>query len=89
MLADAGCVAVLDSGAAANSVCFRWLEDRNKSLGRTGRSSSHGLSGLRAIRFAADIPVRLAGNCVECTAFVPGADFPAFLRKGALEAAGG
>ena len=63
MVADS--TAVLDTGAAPKSVCFKWLGRRNEILGRKGvpRAETHPVCGrfklgdgrLREVRRAADI----------------------------------
>ena len=62
----AGSGAVVDTGAAPNSVCFKWLEHRAEILERkeVPRAETHpvrarfklGDGRLREVRRAADIP---------------------------------
>ena len=89
----------LDTGAAADLVCFKWLERHNEISERYGvpRGQAYlararlkfgdGRSG--EIRCAADIPAIIAGNRGVFTAFVLGAATPALSRKGALGTLGG
>ena len=85
-------VVVLDTGAAANLVCFRSLAHHNRILERRGipRVTTYpsqarfrfGDGRLGEVRHAAAISVGF-------TAFVLGGGVPALLRKGAMEALGG
>ena len=62
----------LDSGATANSVCFRCLEHHNRLLERNGRPKVSTYPSSASFRFgggshgevchAADIPLGVAGN---------------------------
>ena len=86
----------LDSGAAANLVCFKRSENRNLLLGKQGlpRISTDpagarfkfGDGRLREVRFVADVTVGDAGCQGALAAFALGADIPALLPKGALGA---
>ena len=105
---DSGCqlvcmrndsVVVLDTGATANLVCFRWLSHHNALLEQRGlpRVSTYpaqarfkfGDGRTGDVCFAADITVGIAGTKGTFTAFVLDADIPALLCKGALEALAG
>ena len=105
---DSGCqlicmrndsVVVLDTGATANLVCFRWLAHHNTLLEQQGISRvptypaqarfKFGDGRTGDVCFAADITVGIAGAKGTFTAFVLDADIPALLCKGALEALAG
>ena len=99
MLAESDSIAVSDTGAGPNLVCFSLLQPHNRILRReesprvsTQLASARfrsGDGGLGEGRRAADTPVGIAGNKGEFAAFALEADIPALLRKGALEARGG
>ena len=90
---------VLDTGDAANLVCFRRLPPHYRLLEKYGfqRVSIYpskarfrfGDGRLGEVRPAADIPVGIAGNMDKFNAFVLDAHIPALVRKGAIEALGG
>ena len=92
-------VAVLDTGATANLVCFRWLANHNRILQEYGiqRAPTYPSKArsrlcdrrLGEVRHAADIPVRISGNKVAFTAFALEMNIPALLRRGTMEALGG
>ena len=92
-------VAILDTVATANLVCFRWLNRHNSMLGKMGlpRVSPYpaqarfkfGDGRMGVARFAVDITADRAGAKGDFTAFVLDADIPALLRRGASEALGG
>ena len=77
----------LDTGAAANLVCFRWLERRNQLLERRGyqrgttypsEARYHVVDGrLGELPQAADILARISGDHGKITAFLLDADTPA------------
>ena len=86
-------LAILDAGATANLVCFRWLENHNLLPAQRGfpqfstfpakaRFEFRG-SRMGEVRCAAEITVGVAGNKGSFTASVLDADLPAYLRKGA------
>ena len=89
-------VGVLETGATANSVCFKWLGTRNSISETQGlprisayppavrSKSADGRPG--EVHFPVDITVRIAGCKGTPTAFVLEADIPALSRKGASEA---
>ena len=90
--------AVLDTGATANLVCYKWLGTRNSFLGRREMEKAvpypsnarfkFGDGRIGEVKHAADIKVGVAGCKGAFTAFVLDAYIPALLRKGALEALG-
>ena len=92
-------VVVLDTGATANLVCFRWLGHHNTLLEQQGLPRvptypaqarfKFGDGRTGDVCFAADITVGIAGAKGTFTAFVLDADIPALLCKGALEALAG
>ena len=92
-------VVVLDSGAAAKSVCFKRLDNHNLLFRKFGlpevlpysatARSKFGDGRMGEVKHAADIMVGIAGCKGALAGFAPDADIPAFLRKGALEALGG
>ena len=105
---DSGCqlvcarddsVVVLDTGATANLVCFRWLSRHNSPLEQKGflrvltypaqARFKFGDGRTGNVCFAADITEGTAGAKGALTAFALDADIPALLRKGALEALAG
>ena len=105
---DSGCqlvcmrddsVVVLDTGAAANLVCFRWLSHQSSLLERKGfprvltypaqARFKFGDGRAGNVCFASDIAVGIAGAKGTSTASVLDADIPALLCKGALEALAG
>ena len=98
-LAESDTVAVLDTGATPNLVCFNQLERHNRVLQRKGAPRVSTFPPSARFRFgdgrvgevphAADIPAGAAGSKGEFVAFGLEADIPAFSRKGALEALGG
>ena len=98
-VSDSDSLVVLDSGATASLAHFRWLENHNWPLGRRGYQKASTYPSSARFRFgdgcqgevrrAADIPVAVVGRRGKFTAFVLGADIPALLREGALEAMGG
>ena len=89
---------VLDAGATANLVCYKWLENHNSFLERQGLEKAvpypsnarfkFGDGRMGEVKHAADIKVGIAGCKGTFTAFVLDADIPALLRKGALDALG-
>ena len=92
-------VAVLNLGATANLVCFRWPERRNRFLGRHSlqRVSVYQLEAtfrfgdgrVGEVRYAAGITVGIVGNKGTFAASVLDADSPALLRDAAADALGG
>ena len=78
---------VADAGAAANLVCFRWLEHQNRLLEKMERRKAStypsatgfrcGDGRLRDVRRAANIPVGIAEGQGKPTAFVLSAEIPA------------
>ena len=80
MRMEADSLVVLGTGAAANSVCFKWLERRNEISERKGapRATTYlacarfkfGSGLLGAARRVADCPVGIAGNHGRVAAFV-------------------
>ena len=99
MVSQEDSAVVLDTGARANLVRFSWLQRHNRILERRGipRVTTYPSQArfrfvygrLGEVRYAADIPVGIAGNTGMFTASVLEADIPALLRKGAMEALGG
>ena len=80
---------MLDTGATANLVCFSWIARQNRALARRGIPRVRFVGGYRSeVCRAAYIPVGVAGNWGMLVAFVTGAEIPALLRKGAMEAPG-
>ena len=92
-------VVVLDTGATANSVCFKWLGNHNSYLRKLGSQKvapppttarlKCGDGRVGEVRRAADTQVGVAGSRGACTAFALEADIPALLREGAPGALGG
>ena len=92
-------VVVLDTGATANLVCFRWLSHHNSLLEQQGLPRvltypaqarfKFGDGRTGNVCFAADITVGIAGAKGAFTAFALDADIPALLCKGASEALAG
>ena len=90
---------VLDTGATADLVCFRWLDHHDRPLEQHGvRSGPAGPSNARFcfgdgrvgdVRYAADTPARVAGIQGKFSASCRGADIPALSPKGATKAPGG
>ena len=86
------CVVVLDTGATANSVCFRRLRNRNSCLRKIGPPKvascttmaelKFGDGRVGAVRRAADIKVGAAARRGTFTAFISEAAISAELRKG-------
>ena len=86
---------VLDTGPAANLVCFRWLGRHNRLLEKKGRqrlstypSSARFCFGdgrLGEVRHATDTSAGFAGNKGKFSTFVLDSDIPALLRMGAME----
>ena len=83
---DSDCVVALDIRAAANLVRNKWLGHRKKTLGRWGvprpvaypacaRLTFNG-GRLGDVRFAADIPTRIAGSRGEFAASAPEPGIP-------------
>ena len=93
------CVVALDAGATANLLCCERFGNRNSHLQKRGTpqvstypKKAHfefGDGRIGEVHYAADLKVGIAGRRGACAAFAPGADIPALLRKGALEALGG
>ena len=93
--AQNGSVVILDTGATANLVRFKWLPHHNELLSRRGlpRVDSYpahaifkfGDGRVGEVCHAADITVGVAGFKGTFTAFVLDSDIPALLSKGALE----
>ena len=91
-------VVVVDTGATANLVCFRWLRHHNSLLALNGlpRVSTYpaqarfkfGDGRTGNVCFAADITVGIAGTAATFTALVLDAEIPALLRNGAIALAG-
>ena len=100
---DSGCqlvcmrddsVVVLETGATANLVCFRWLSHRNSRLEKKGfprvmtypaqARFKFGDGRTGCVCFAADITVGIAVAKGTFTALASDADIPALLRRGAL-----
>ena len=91
-----GSVVILDTGATANLVCFRWLNQHNAmlekvDLARASTCPAHapfkfGDRSMGGSKLAADISLGSAGANGAFTTFVLDADVPAPLRKGALGA---
>ena len=89
---------VLDTGAAANLVCYNWLDNHNLFLGLQGLVKAvpypsnarfeFGDGRIGEVKHVADIKVGIAGCKGASTAFVLGAEIPALLGKGASEALG-
>ena len=101
-LGNSGCggiAEVLDTGATATLVCFRRPQNHNRPLEKNGRqevstypSSARlrfGRGRFGEVRFAADIPMVVAGDKGKFAAFLLGAVAPVLLRKGVMEALGG
>ena len=91
-------VAVLETGATANLVCYKWLDTHNLFSKRQGLEEAVsypsnagfklGDGRIGEVKHAADIRVGIAGCKGAFAAFVLGAAIPAFLSKGASEAWG-
>ena len=91
-------VAIFEEGAAANLVCFQWLNHHNSTLGKVGlpRVTTYpaparfdfGIGRIGDGHFAADITAGIAGYRGNFTALVLDADIPALLRTRAVEALG-
>ena len=89
-------VAVSDAGAAASPASLRPLGRRNRILTRKGiprvrtrpacARFKFDDGGLRELRCAADSLAIIAGSRGRFATLFLEADFPALLRKGALEA---
>ena len=89
---------VLDSGATANLVCYKWLDNRNLFSERQGLGKAvpfcssarfkFGYGGIGEDKDAADIKAGIAGCTGAFAAFVLGAEIPALLGAGAPEAQG-
>ena len=92
-------VVALDSGATVNLVCLKWLGNRNlfsQKLGlpvvapySTTTRFKFGDGRVGEVQHAADITAGIAGREGASAMFALGADTPAPLRRGALEALGG
>ena len=88
-------MAILDTGATANLVCFQWLRHHNELLASKGLPEVSSYPAHAMFKFgdgrtvavcrAADITVGVAGVKGAFTAFVLDSDIPALLSKGALE----
>ena len=86
---------ILDTGAAANLVCFNWLSRHNnllpkRSLPKVVSYPAHAMfkfggGRMGEVCHAADITVGVAGVKGTFTAFVLDSVIPALLSKGALE----
>ena len=86
---------ILDTGATANLVCFRWLRRQNELLVNRGIPEVTTFPALATFKVgdgrtgevchAADITVGVAGIKGKFTAFVSDSDIPVALGKGALE----
>ena len=80
---------ILDTGATAILVRFRWLNRHNSTSGKVGlpRVSIYpaqarikfGNGRTGDVRFAADMTAGIAGAKGNFTAFAPGADIPALV----------
>lgn len=91
-------MAVLDSGATANSARFKWLGSRASVLKEFGvpRAQAYpagakykfGNGRLGEVRNATDIPVGIAGGRGKVTASLKDPGVLALLRKSALESLG-
>ena len=86
--------AVLGTGAAADLARSRWLGNRNSLLGEHGLPQvstyptctcfKFGDGRFGEVRFSSAIRFELRGAWGTRTAFAPGAEIPALLRKGVL-----
>ena len=86
-----GCVVALETGAAANSVYFKWLENRNLLVGKQElpRISNHpgsarfefGDGRFGEVRHAAEVTDGSAGRKGTLTALVLEADIIALLKS--------
>ena len=84
-------VVILDTGATANLICFRWLDHHNSILRQWGlekvtpyRANAtfrFGDGRTGDVGFAADVTVGLAGAKGQFTAFVLDSDIPALLSR--------
>ena len=84
---DADSVAVLDTEGAAYLVCLKWLERHNKIPGRWGVPRAETYPAFAPFKFrdarsgkvlcAAHIPMGVAGNRRDFTAFASETDIPA------------
>ena len=89
-------VAILETGAATNLVCLKWLVHHNgildsKNVPRVPTCPAcarfkFGDARLGTARRAADILVGIAGNRGRLMAFAVDADILALLRRGAVAA---
>ena len=87
-------VAVLDIGATANLICFRWLERHNRLQAKRGypKVSTYsstarprfGDGRLGEVRHAADTTVGIAGHKDKFAACALDTGTPALLREGAM-----
>ena len=92
-------VAVLDTGATANLVCFEWFENHNSHMQKLGipEVSTYPTAArfefcdgrVGEVRYAADIKVGIAGRRGAFTAFALEADAPALLSRRVPESLGG
>ena len=87
-------MAVLDTGAAANLACYKWLDTHNSVLERRGLEKAvpyssnarfnFGDGRIGDVKHATDIEVGIARCKSTLAAFVLDADIPALLRKGGV-----
>ena len=87
MAAQSESAVVLDTGATANLVCYKWLENHNLFLGKQGLAEAvpypsaarfkFGGGGIGEVKHAADTKVGIAGCAGAFAAFALDAEVPA------------
>ena len=85
----------LDTGAAANLACLKWLHSRNAALERFGIPIAQpnpacarikfGNGPMKGARFAANVPAANADRRITPATSLVGSDIPALSSEGACE----